>query len=1100
MNKFVKGIICIALLVMMVLSIASCDKFFGGSQCEHEYGDWGKSNATCKSEGTQTRVCKLCKKEQTRKNAALGHDYTEYPDRAATCTEVGYEGYKVCSRCGVSEGKIIENGGHSMSAWKGNTATCTLGGIETSECANCDYKETRKTNALGHTYDAFGDCAVCSKRDIIVLVENGKANFNVVITSKATSSMASADSFVGTLRNLGIEINDVVRDSVASAVTEYEIIIGAGALNRGSACSITERDLGAEGTIVKMVGKKIIIAGATPALTLDAFDKFVKNNLGITSSTTELTYLEADSSCCYKNVTKYAVDSISIAGVDLSNYEYVLDVSGIGSYDVQDINAFHDALFKLSGYWLGYVSPMNMKENGKYFIVRYVDYAGDKGFRAYVDGDDFVVECAYKNMFNDAFRDFANTNFLFKSDSLIINSDFMYEKEVNVVYYEDFFAVGDGTTCDFEAIYNTHKFANEGGQKVMSKRGADATYYISPDKFTKTILVKTDVDFCGATFIVNDVGESAYKYRKLALFTLARDYTEVIIRDAELNVLQDYIDSTTGELKQKWVTDGIIDDERFSDVTFKAGETDFSWLKDVLIGEKNLVKIEDKLHKDFIRHGSNQNSGATRRDVFVVNADGIVESNILDAKYSYDKDNPTEFSSKAVFDYNNISTIEIYRADDKPITVQNGNFINICCRTVESTTYTANAADDDPHNDIVTKYANKFHEYQRGFIVNRTNATIKNVVHQMEKEPDLGWYLEGCGYTPDSKHFDNKGKIKYGSRHESYPYYGFIFANHTYNFTLEDTQLTGHTTYYEDKPATASTGGSIPEPVAMGTYDFVLEYSVNIMFKNVSQVNKPEQLASAKNGDYSYLTDTRYWGIMSSNGIKNIILDGCHINRFDAHRGFWNAALVDTYIGHSFQVIGGGILYTDNVTKAAKSNFMTFRGDYGATFEGDVIVNNSTLEARKIYNSWTQSSPNAVGSETTGYIMDSGYYAYNQGYSSAEDGYLGGYWYWDFGYTCYLPINVTIDGFKSSAKNTYVYDDLPDIIFTSTYKEGTTPGKFTVRYPYQITKTITQKNMKSAIPTCKGTWQRNTTNGYKDYPTYTYNELKSIPVTKINIG
>ena len=99
-----------------------------------------------------------------------------------------------------------------------------------------------------------------------------------------------------------------------------------------------------------------------------------------------------------------------------------------------------------------------------------------------------------------------------------------------------------------------------------------------------------------------------------------------------------------------------------------------------------------------------------------------------------------------------------------------------------------------------------------------------------------------------------------------------------------------------------------------------------------------------------------------------------------------------------------------------------------------------------------------------------------------------------------MPINVTIDNFTSKSKKTYVYDDLPDIIFESTYKEGEIPGKFTVRYPYVITKTITQKNMKNTIPTCSGTFQRNTSSGYKDYPEYTYNKLKSIPVTKINIG
>lgn len=1082
MNKMAKVISYFALMLVVVLCLASCDQLLSGgfSTHDHEYGEWGEDTATCESDGTQTRTCKTCRKEQTRKTGALGHDLVTYRDKEPACTEPGYQNYKKCSRCDKYEGTLIEALGHTMSVWGNSTATCTKSGEEEATCDVCGVKEKRAVEAPGHDIDLYGECRNCHKTDIVVLFEDGKANFNLVVTSKAGGdAMAIADMFIDRLRSLGITMNDTVMDFDTSTVSDCEIIIGTGATGRGDACNITEKELGTEGQMVKIVGNKIIIAGSDDNLTTNAFNRFVEQTLGITSETKSIGYVEVDSDCCYATVKDYIITSIKIAGVDLSQYGYVLDVLSVPSgYPLADVNKFHDDLFALSGYYLNYVASTNMTSSGKYFIVRYVKDAGEEGFRAYMDGDDFVVECAYHNMFNDAFRDFANSNFLFKSGDVSIPADFNYTKTVSVVYYEDFEAVGDGTTCDYEAIYNTHMFANAGGQKVLSKLGANAKYYISAENFTKTIPIKTDVDFCGATFIVNDLGESAYTYRKLALFTLARDYSETIIRDAikdvpSLDADGNVVLNADGSVKM--TTDGIIDDERYQNIKIAVGETDFTWLKSMLNG-KSLVKIENKLHKDFIRHGSNQNSGATRRDIFVVNADGTVDPD-----------------SAPVFEFDNISTIEIYRADEKPITVQNGNFINICCRTVASTTYTVNGADKDPDNDVVTTYANKFHEYQRGFIVNRSNATIKNVTHKMQDEPDLGWYREGCGYTPDAKH------ASYGSRHESYPYYGFVFVNHTYNFLLEDTQLCGHTTYYEDKPATASTGWQIPNPVPMGTYDYVLEYADHITFKNVIQVNKETQQDSANKGDYSYLTDTRYWGIMSSNGTKNLTFDGCVINRFDAHRGFWNANIVDTYIGHSFQVIGGGTLYVENVTKAAKSNFMTFRGDYGATFEGDVILKNCVHEARKTHNSWT-GSVQAKGSESTVYIMDSGFEVYNYGYSEGEDGYLGGYWYWDFGYTCYMPINVTIDNYKSSAKNNYVYDDLPDILFTSTYEEGKIPDKFTVRNPYQITKTITQMNMSAAIPTCKGTYQRNSHSSYKDYPTYTYTKLKGITVTKKNIG
>ena len=85
-----------------------------------------------------------------------------------------------------------------------------------------------------------------------------------------------------------------------------------------------------------------------------------------------------------------------------------------------------------------------------------------------------------------------------------------------------------------------------------------------------------------------------------------------------------------------------------------------------------------------------------------------------------------------------------------------------------------------------------------------------------------------------------------------------------------------------------------------------------------------------------------------------------------------------------------------------------------------------------------------------------------------------------------MPRTVTIDNFKSSAKKgTYVFNNLPDTIFTKTYVEGQTPTSTTVRYPYQITEKIIQKNMDKVIPT--------TTN------TSTYKKLAAIPVEKVNI-
>ena len=60
----------------------------------------------------------------------------------------------------------------------------------------------------------------------------------------------------------------------------------------------------------------------------------------------------------------------------------------------------------------------------------------------------------------------------------------------------------------------------------------------------------------------------------------------------------------------------------------------------------------------------------------------------------------------------------------------------------------------------------------------------------------------------------------------------------------------------------------------------------------------------------------------------------------------------------------------------------------------------------------------------------------------------GRYWYWDFGYTCYMPRNVILENYKSGSKTVYVFPNLPNDIFSDE-----------VTNQYQITKSVTFRNM-----------------------------------------
>ena len=846
----------------------------------------------------------------------------------------------------------------------------------------------------------------------LVLVKEGVANFTIVYTSDSgISGKRSAETFVEKLRSFNVEIGDAVSDADASAVSECEIIIGTNVKNRPEECIIGDKYLGEEGRAIKIVGKSIIIAGGTEALTKELFDRYVKNEMKITSRTRIISDLVVAADYFFEQRQKYLITSITVKDVDLSEFTFVVDTSAMKGYSASNISAFRNKLYELSGYYLENGTKENLASYEHAFIVRYVEDAGEKGFRAYVSEGNFIVECSYANSFNDAYYDFAYKVFYNQQNDIVFKEDYKYEDLVSVVYYEDFGAVGDGATCDFKAIYDTHAYANKCGQKVMAAKGAK--YYIKPSNFTRTIPIKTDCDFNGATFIIDDEGEEAYANRGTAFFTLARDNEAVVFDEGSV------ITGLKPDGTPLYEKTGKTDDERFHDVTIPFSEIverkwnpetnkydytynddfKFEWLVGVLEA-KSLVSITNSQHKDFIRHGSNQSSGNARNDVFVVDVDGTV-----------DKSTPVAYA------FDNITKIEIFRADDKEITVENGNFENICCKTIAKTNFDC-----------------KYHAYMRGFRINRTNATIKNVKHIMVDEPTIGDY-EASDYKEDDLH------AQYGSRHESYPYYGFLNIYNTYNFHAIDCELTGHTTYYEDKPATASTGGEIPNPVAMGTYDLIVEYSSHVYLDNVIQ--------PCETG----LADSRYWGIMSSNGAKNMFFTNCEINRFDAHRGFWNAELIDTVIGHTFHVVGGGYLLADNVTKMTGSTYIASRNDYGSTFRGDVILKDCTHLALYEYNT------NRGGQQTTqaydkSLIYNAGYASSNNAWSEKVDNtkeHSGAYWLWYFGYDCYMPINIVIDNYQTPASKVYIYNNLPDVVFTYNYDINDITVN-SVKYPYIITE------------------------------------------------
>lgn len=121
----------------------------------HQWGEWTTiTKPTCSTKGKEIRTCKVCSKTEERVIPTIPHTIVKEADKAATCTENGYDGREYCSVCNttIKERTIIPATGHQWGEWHTALAkTCTTDGKEERVCSKCSEKEERTIPATGHT-------------------------------------------------------------------------------------------------------------------------------------------------------------------------------------------------------------------------------------------------------------------------------------------------------------------------------------------------------------------------------------------------------------------------------------------------------------------------------------------------------------------------------------------------------------------------------------------------------------------------------------------------------------------------------------------------------------------------------------------------------------------------------------------------------------------------------------------------------------------------------------------------------------------------------------------------------------------------------------
>lgn len=106
--------------------------------------------ATC----TAKAVCEACGGEYGEKDPN-NHDLVQHAAKAPTCTEIGWDTYDRCIRCGYTTRKELPALNHDLVRHVAQAPTCTEKGWKAYEtCSRCDYTTYAELPALNHDYQA----------------------------------------------------------------------------------------------------------------------------------------------------------------------------------------------------------------------------------------------------------------------------------------------------------------------------------------------------------------------------------------------------------------------------------------------------------------------------------------------------------------------------------------------------------------------------------------------------------------------------------------------------------------------------------------------------------------------------------------------------------------------------------------------------------------------------------------------------------------------------------------------------------------------------------------------------------------------------------
>ena len=239
-----------------------------------------------------------------------------------------------------------------------------------------------------------------------------------------------------------------------------------------------------------------------------------------------------------------------------------------------------------------------------------------------------------------------------------------------------------------------------------------------------------------------------------------------------------------------------------------------------------------------------------------------------------------------------------------------------------------------------------------------TGGVFTTTANRMKQEKGYNYWSRNIAISRSNTTVVGLTHHLVGETEFGHPYSGFLSVNGCANVTLRDCFVTGHKTY--------TTIGAVGKPVSMGTYDLSANEVVNFTMVGCRMDN---------------ICDATRWGVIGTNFCKNILLENCTLSRMDTHQGVSGTyTLRGCTLGHAgLNAIGRGTLTVEDSTLNGRA-LLSLRSDYGSTWEGTVVIRHCR---------WIP----ACGAAVQPYLI-----------SASNDGQH------DFGYPCFMPREVTIDG------------------------------------------------------------------------------------------